>query len=63
VTLKSIPGNGVPIADTILNHASDQGYDIVVMGAYGHSWMREALLGGATRDILRTMTVPVLMAH
>jgi len=63
VQLKSLPGAGVPIADAILSHAADIGYDLVIMGAYGHSWMREALFGGATRDILRTMTVPVLMAH
>jgi len=63
VSLKSLPGAGVPVADTILNYATDLGYDVVVMGAYGHSWIREALIGGATRDVLRTMTVPVLMAH
>jgi len=34
-----------------------------VMGAYGHSRMRELLLGGATRSLLRSMTIPVLMSH
>ena len=63
VTIKTMPGSGIPVADAILNHASDNAYDLVIMGAYGHSWMREAVFGGATRDILRTMTVPVLMAH
>jgi nucleotide-binding universal stress UspA family protein len=63
VQLKSLPGSGAPVADTLLNHASDNGFELVVLGAYGHSWMREAIFGGATRDILRTMTVPVLMAH
>jgi nucleotide-binding universal stress UspA family protein len=63
VSLKSLPGAGIPVAAGILNHATDNGFDIVVMGAYGHSWMREAIFGGATRDILKTMTVPVLMAH
>jgi nucleotide-binding universal stress UspA family protein len=63
VTLKYLPVAGNPVADTILNYAVDDGYDVVVMGAYGHSWIREALIGGATRDVLRTMTVPVLMAH
>jgi nucleotide-binding universal stress UspA family protein len=33
------------------------------MGAYGHSRMRELLLGGATRSLLQSMTVPVLMSH
>jgi len=33
------------------------------MGAYGHTRLRETVLGGVTRDVLRHMTVPVLMAH
>jgi nucleotide-binding universal stress UspA family protein len=37
--------------------------DFIVMGGYGHSRLREFLLGGATRSILRTMTAPVLMSH
>jgi nucleotide-binding universal stress UspA family protein len=36
---------------------------LMAMGAYGHSHLREPILGGMTRDILRQMTVPVLMAH
>ena len=63
VTIRVLPGGGASVGDTLLNHVSDYGIDLVVMGAYGHSWVREAFLGGATRDILRTMTVPVLMAH
>lgn len=63
VQLTSMPGSDVPVAASILNHATDNGFDLVVMGAYGHSWVREMLIGGATRDILKTMTVPVLMAH
>ena len=37
--------------------------DLLVMGAYGHSRLREMILGGATRDVLATTTVPILMAH
>jgi nucleotide-binding universal stress UspA family protein len=37
--------------------------DLLVMGAYGHSRLREMILGGVTRDILRNTNVPVLMAH
>ena len=37
--------------------------DLVVMGGYGHSRLREFVLGGATRGMLRSMTVPTLMAH
>ena len=38
-------------------------YDLLVIGAYGHSRVRELLLGGATRSILQSMTLPVLMSH
>lgn len=50
-------------ADALLDHASDQGCDLLVTGAYGHSRTREMVLGGVTRDLLRSMTLPVLMAH
>jgi nucleotide-binding universal stress UspA family protein len=55
--------DGLPVADVILNHASDLGASLIVMGGYGHSRAREHLLGGATLELLRTMTVPVLMSH
>ncbi len=51
------------ISDTILRHARDIDADMVVMGAYGHSRLRQAILGGATRNMLESATVPVLMAH
>lgn len=63
VDVETIPSPGVSIADAIINHSSDRGFDLVVMGGYGHSRVREFLVGGATRDILASMTVPVLMAH
>ena len=53
----------LPFAQAILSHMADEGSDLLVMGAYGHSRLREALLGGASRDMLGCMTVPVLMAH
>jgi nucleotide-binding universal stress UspA family protein len=37
--------------------------DLIVMGAYGHSRLRELVLGGVTRTLLEAMTVPVLMSH
>ncbi len=49
--------------DALLNYVSDCGADMLVMGGYGHSRARELVLGGVTRQILRQMTVPVLMAH
>ena len=54
---------GTNPADEILSRASDYGSDLIVMGAYGHSRMRELVLGGVTRSILAQMTVPVLMSH
>ena len=50
-------------ADVLLNHASEMGADLIVIGAYGHSRIREMVLGGVTRTLLRQMTVPVLMSH
>ncbi len=51
------------LSDVLLRHVMDQNADLLVMGAYGHSRLREAILGGATRDVLEGAPVPVLMAH
>lgn len=51
------------IANQLLMRAKERDADLLVMGAYGHSPMREAILGGATRDMLRTTHMPVFMAH
>ena len=53
----------VDVADVLLSHAADSGADFMVMGGYGHSRLREFVLGGVTRSIFRTMTLPVLMSH
>jgi nucleotide-binding universal stress UspA family protein len=50
-------------ADVLLSHAADSGADFLVMGGFGHSRLREFVLGGVTRSILDTMTVPTLMSH
>lgn len=63
VDLKSIVAPDSDVASVILSQAADSGADLIVMGAYGHTRLREFILGGATRDILRSMTVPVLMSH
>jgi len=54
------PGN---IADLLLSRVSDLGADLLVMGCYGHGRAREWVLGGASRTVLQSMTLPVLMAH
>ncbi len=55
--------NDIGTGDVILSWLSDFGSDLLVMGAYAHSRMRELVLGGVTRRILDSMTVPVLMSH
>ncbi len=51
------------IGEALLSRASDLAADLLVMGCYGGSRVRELVLGGATRTILESMTLPVLMAH
>ena len=51
------------VGDALLSLAADTSADLLVMGCYGHSRAREWVLGGATRAILASMTLPVLMAH
>lgn len=51
------------ISDVLARHIQDLNADLLVMGAYGHSRFREAIMGGATRDILETAPVPVFMKH
>ncbi len=56
-------GNDIDVGDVLLSRAADMQADLIVMGAYGRSRLRELVLGGASRHILRHMTVPVLMSH
>lgn len=51
------------VSDILNRHATDTESQMIVMGAYGHSRFREAILGGATRNMLEQAKVPVLMAH
>ncbi|NMK46464.1 universal stress protein [Achromobacter sp. Bel] len=53
----------IDVGDAILSSAADFGADLIVMGAYGHTRMRELVMGGATRSLLKAMTVPVLFSH
>lgn len=55
--------DGLKVADILLNRASDLSADLLVTGSFHHSRVREALLGGVSRDLLEHMTVPVLMSH
>lgn len=58
-----IPGSDVDAGNLLLSHAADVGANLLVMGAYGHSRLREMVLGGMTRHMLLHATVPVLMSH
>lgn len=51
------------VSDVLNRHAQDISADMMVMGAYGHSRVREAILGGATRNMLENAEIPVFMAH
>jgi nucleotide-binding universal stress UspA family protein len=63
VDVKRITAPDIDVPSAILSYAADNGTDMLVMGGYGHSRLREFILGGATRGILSSMTVPVLMSH
>jgi nucleotide-binding universal stress UspA family protein len=63
VEVKQVPSGGVPTGDVILAQASDEGADLLVIGGYGHSRLRERILGGVTRHLLEHMTCPVLLSH
>lgn len=63
VGVQILEGQSIDVGNALLSHVADKGADCLVMGGYGHSRLREAVLGGATRTILQSMTVPVFMAH
>jgi nucleotide-binding universal stress UspA family protein len=56
-----LAGSSTP--DLLLNYAADVSADLLVVGGYGHSRLRELVLGGVTRELLRHMTLPLLMSH
>ncbi|HKQ95449.1 MAG TPA: universal stress protein [Aestuariivirgaceae bacterium] len=62
-TAEPMPTNGLNPAEALMMRARDLGAGLVVMGAYGHSRIREFVLGGATGYALNCMTVPIFMAH
>jgi nucleotide-binding universal stress UspA family protein len=63
VEVKQFVAPEAKAADVLLSHAADVSVDFLVMGGFGHSRLREFVLGGVTRSILDTMTVPTLMSH
>ena len=63
VDVKRMSVGDIDVADALLSHAADANIDFMVMGGYGHSRLREFVLGGVTRSILRAMTAPTLLSH
>ena len=63
VQFRSVSSPAPQAGDALLSMAADIGASLMVMGCYGHSRGREWILGGATRGVLQSMTLPVLMAH
>jgi nucleotide-binding universal stress UspA family protein len=63
ITLTEVPQGEVDVGNTILNYLADHAIDLMVMGGYGHSRLREQVFGGTTRTVLASMTTPTLMSH
>ena len=58
-----LPSGGIGVGNALLAQAATESAELLVMGGYGHSRMRQMILGGATRELLAQMTVPVLLSH
>jgi nucleotide-binding universal stress UspA family protein len=63
VTVQRDVAADAQVGEGILSRAADCAADLIVMGIYGHSRLREMVLGGVSRTLLSSMTVPVLMSH
>lgn len=63
VTVRQIPSGGKEIADCLITHAKETEANLIVMGAYDHSRMRQFVFGGTTRSMIEQTEIPVLMAH
>jgi nucleotide-binding universal stress UspA family protein len=61
--IESADAEHADIQPSILSIAADADIDLIVMGGYGHSRLQERILGGVTRAMLQSMTVPTLMSH
>jgi nucleotide-binding universal stress UspA family protein len=63
VELKRVSAGSVDVPSAIRSQIAETGADFIVMGGYGHSRLREFILGGVTRTILTSSTIPALMSH
>ena len=63
VQIETVPAADIDVTNAILSYVADNSATLIVMGGYGHAKLREVILGGVTRDMLKSMTVPVFMSH
>jgi nucleotide-binding universal stress UspA family protein len=63
VQIVTVPAADIDVTSAILSYVADSSGTLIVMGGYGHARLREVILGGVTRDMLKSMTVPVFMSH
>ena len=63
VQIATVPAADIDVTSAILSYVADSSGTLIVMGGYGHARLREVILGGVTRDMLKSMTVPVFMSH
>jgi nucleotide-binding universal stress UspA family protein len=63
VQIVTVPAADIDVTSAILSYVADSSGTLIVMGGYGHARPREVILGGVTRDMLKSMTVPVFTSH
>jgi nucleotide-binding universal stress UspA family protein len=63
VEIVTVPAADIDVTNAILSYVADVSGTLIVMGGYGHTKLREMILGGVTRGMLQSMTVPVFMSH
>jgi nucleotide-binding universal stress UspA family protein len=63
VVLETVDADGRKIGDVLLEYVASRSADLLVMGAYGHSRLRETVFGGTTRSMLESSSTPILLAH
>jgi nucleotide-binding universal stress UspA family protein len=63
VQIETVPAADIDVTNAILSYVAGNSATLIVMGGYGHAKLREVVLGGVTRDMLKSMTVPVFMSH
>jgi nucleotide-binding universal stress UspA family protein len=63
VDLEIVNVDGRAMGDALLHYVATHGGDLLVMGAYGHSRLRETVFGGTTRSLLERSPTPILLAH